>query len=95
MPTESAFLLAALFLLLAASGWAMGRFGERDDDYPAGFPDLVESSGCSGMCLGLGTETETTALYACSLGGSRPSRSVVVMRPYSLAGTTCDHQLRQ
>ncbi|MGI9237998.1 MAG: lipopolysaccharide assembly protein LapB [Woeseiaceae bacterium] len=31
MPTESTFLLAGLFLLLAAAGWAMGRFGERDD----------------------------------------------------------------
>ena len=32
MPTESPFLLAGLFLLLAAAGWAMGRFGERDDE---------------------------------------------------------------
>lgn len=32
MPTESTFLLAGLFLLLAAAGWAMGRFGERDTD---------------------------------------------------------------
>ena len=32
MPTESTFLLAGLFLLLAAAGWALGRFGERDDD---------------------------------------------------------------
>lgn len=32
MPTESTFLLAALFLLLAAAGWAMGRFGERDTE---------------------------------------------------------------
>lgn len=31
MPTESTFLLAGLFLLLAAAGWATGRFGERDD----------------------------------------------------------------
>ncbi len=30
MPTESAFLLAGLFILLGAAGWAMGRFGERD-----------------------------------------------------------------
>ena len=30
MPTESTFLLAGLFLLLAAAGWALGRFGERD-----------------------------------------------------------------
>lgn len=31
MPTESTFLLAGLFLLLAAAGWAMGRFGEREE----------------------------------------------------------------
>jgi len=36
MPTESTFLLAGLFLLLVAAGWALGRFGERDeDDAPA------------------------------------------------------------
>ncbi len=34
MPTESTFLLAGLFLLLAAAGWAMGRFGERDEEEP-------------------------------------------------------------
>jgi lipopolysaccharide biosynthesis regulator YciM len=32
MPTESAFILAGLFLLLGMAGWAMGRFGERDTD---------------------------------------------------------------
>ena len=32
MPTESTFLLAGLFLLLALAGWAMGRFGERDTE---------------------------------------------------------------
>ena len=32
MPTESTFLLAGLFCLLAAAGWAMGRFGERDEE---------------------------------------------------------------
>ena len=31
MPTENTFLLAGLFLLLAAAGWALGRFGERDE----------------------------------------------------------------
>lgn len=30
MPTESAFLLAGLFVLLGVAGWAMGRFGERE-----------------------------------------------------------------
>jgi lipopolysaccharide biosynthesis regulator YciM len=32
MPTESTFILAGLFLLLAMAGWAMGRFGERDTE---------------------------------------------------------------
>jgi Predicted N-acetylglucosaminyl transferase len=31
MPTESTFLLAGLFILLAAIGWALGRFGEGND----------------------------------------------------------------
>lgn len=34
MPTESTFLLAGLFLLLAAAGWALGRFDERDGKTP-------------------------------------------------------------
>lgn len=34
MPTESTFLLAGLFLLLVAAGWALGRFGERDEEEP-------------------------------------------------------------
>ena len=38
MPTESTFLLAGLFLLLAAAGWALGRFGERDDEGEAPAP---------------------------------------------------------
>lgn len=32
MPTESTFLLAGLFLLLAAAGWALGRFDDRNDE---------------------------------------------------------------
>ena len=32
MPTESTFLLAGLFLLLAAAGWALGRFDERNGE---------------------------------------------------------------
>jgi lipopolysaccharide biosynthesis regulator YciM len=35
MPTESTFLLAGLFLLLAAAGWTFGRFGEREEVEPA------------------------------------------------------------
>ena len=34
MPTESNFLLAGLFLLLAAAGWILGRFGEREEEDP-------------------------------------------------------------
>ena len=40
MPTESTFLLAGLFLLLVAAGWALGRFGERDEDQAAPPPPL-------------------------------------------------------
>jgi lipopolysaccharide biosynthesis regulator YciM len=42
MPTESTFLLAGLFLLLAAAGWALGRFGERDEDEQAPAPLNVD-----------------------------------------------------
>ena len=42
MPTESTFLLAGLFLLLAAAGWALGRFGERDEDEVAPAPLNVD-----------------------------------------------------
>ena len=41
MPTESTFLLAGLFLLLAAAGWALGRFGERDDEEAAPALELL------------------------------------------------------
>ncbi len=42
MPTESTFLLAGLFLLLAAAGWALGRFGNRDEDENAPPPLNVD-----------------------------------------------------
>lgn len=42
MPTESTFLLAGLFLLLAAAGWALGRFGERDEEEAAAPPLNVD-----------------------------------------------------
>ena len=32
MPTEKALFLAGLFLLLAAAGWVIGRFAERDEE---------------------------------------------------------------
>ena len=34
MPTESTFILASIFIILAATGWALGYFGERDDQPP-------------------------------------------------------------
>ena len=34
MPTESTFILASLFIILAATGWALGYFGERDEQPP-------------------------------------------------------------
>ena len=34
MPTESTFILASLFIILAATGWALGYFGERDEQQP-------------------------------------------------------------
>ena len=35
LPTESTFLLAGLFLLLAAAGWALGRFCEPEEEETA------------------------------------------------------------
>lgn len=32
MPSENTFILAGIFLLLAAAGWALGRFDERDGE---------------------------------------------------------------
>ena len=34
MPTESTFILASIFIILAATGWALGYFGERDEQPP-------------------------------------------------------------
>ncbi len=42
MPTESTFLLAGLFLLLAAAGWALGRFDERNENGEAPPPLNVD-----------------------------------------------------
>jgi hypothetical protein len=50
------------------------RYGAELDDYPAGFPDLVESDGCTGTCIGQVVAAPTTELYACSLPGVYPSR---------------------
>ena len=34
MPTESTFILAAIFVAIAATGWLLGYFGERDEQPP-------------------------------------------------------------
>jgi len=34
MPTESTFILAFIFILIAATAWALGYFGERDEQPP-------------------------------------------------------------
>lgn len=51
------------------------------DDYPAGFPDLVESDGCSGGCEDYVGELDwieivpqETPVYACSLEGVVPAK---------------------
>jgi len=51
-------------------------FGQGEDDYPDGFPDLVESAGCGGTCCSRVVEPPTSTVYACSLGGAIPSRLV-------------------
>lgn len=56
MPTESTFLLAGLFLLLAAAGWALGRFGERDEDGVA--PPPLNSDYLKGLNFLLNEQTD-------------------------------------
>jgi hypothetical protein len=57
------------------------------DDFPAGFPDMVESTGCQGECeeiVGpnsgeygeIETAVQTQAVYACSVEGVWPSVQV-------------------
>ena len=56
MPTESTFLLAGLFLLLAAAGWALGRFGERDDE--EGAPPPLDIDYLKGLNFLLNEQTD-------------------------------------
>lgn len=56
MPTESAFLLAGLFLLLGAAGWALGRFGERDEQ--AGAPPPLNIDYLKGLNFLLNEQTD-------------------------------------
>jgi len=41
MPTEATFILAGLFIVLAATGWAFARFGDRDRDPPRISADYI------------------------------------------------------
>jgi lipopolysaccharide assembly protein B len=56
MPTESAFVLAALFVLMAGIGWAFRHFSERDSDPP---PDTrVSAEYMRGLNLVLNRRTD-------------------------------------
>lgn len=52
------------------------RYGESFRDYPCGFPALVESTGCTGVCSGRTTQPQTTPVYACSVAGVTSSRYI-------------------
>jgi hypothetical protein len=56
------------------------RYGSAGDDFPAGFPRLVESAGCEGSCRTVPTEPATVELYACSVAGVRPTTFVTWYR---------------
>ena len=49
------------------------RYGANGADFPSGFPPSVESAGCSGTCGSRTTSPATMDLYACSVGGVRPT----------------------
>ena len=55
MPTEATFLLAALLIVWAASGWAFGRFGDKDRDAP---PARVSADYIRGLNLVLSRRTD-------------------------------------
>ena len=71
------------------TGKQYGLWGQCDhealagmlDDYPEGFPDLVESEDCTGMCepyikwnQHIATLPQSTTVYACSIEGIIPSQ---------------------
>ena len=63
--------------LFASPACAGTRFGAGSlDDYPAGFPDNVESISCGGLCEGVEVVPATTEVYACSVGGVFPSANL-------------------
>ena len=55
MPTESTFLLAGLFLLLAAAGWALGKFGEIEEK---NFPMPTNTDYLKGLNFLLNEQTD-------------------------------------
>ena len=56
MPTEATFLLAALLVIWAASGWAFGRFGDKDREAPP--PARVNADYLRGLNLVLNRRTD-------------------------------------
>jgi formylglycine-generating enzyme required for sulfatase activity len=56
------------------------QYGVGQDDYPAGFPEHVASSGCEAECAAHSTEAQTQAVYACSIGGVMPSTMLTWFR---------------
>jgi lipopolysaccharide assembly protein B len=55
MPTEATFLLAALLIIWAASGWAFGRFSDKDRDAP---PSRISADYIRGLNLVLSRRTD-------------------------------------
>jgi lipopolysaccharide biosynthesis regulator YciM len=55
MPTEATFLLAALLIVWAASGWAFGRFGDKDRNAP---PTRISADYIRGLNLVLSRRTD-------------------------------------
>lgn len=55
MPTEATFLLAALLIIWAASGWAFGRFGDKDRNAP---PSRISADYIRGLNLVLSRRTD-------------------------------------
>ncbi len=62
-------------------------YGQRLDDYPPGFPDLVASTGCNGNCLGYQVSQPSTEVYACSIAGVKPSAYIT----YFQAKRACEN----
>ena len=55
MPTEATFILAALLIVWAASGWAFGRFGDKDRNAP---PTRISADYIRGLNLVLSRRTD-------------------------------------